>query len=238
MAKVLQAATLLGEPMKGSNHSNSFVEMSEVQDLVSSWEYRGSILEKKIDNLERTSVDTSSCVPKGNFETVKTQISSLFKVLMSKQGEMLKAITELNKMIIEVNNKLGHTMDAEKMGSRQETSNRKFATMGPTAPPNELDELLKMAHKDSAWTKGKRKSSDSSCKSDTLENANRIKHLEDDVVKLIKFVEHVLHKEESKAVDIGGTSFGGEDDVEVLVEKNLPPSTPFGCFVDIYSFLN
>ena len=48
----------------------------------------------------------------------------------------------------------------------------------------------------------------------------------------------MLRKEYSKAIDIGGTSFGGEDDIEIWVGKYLPPTNLFGWFVNIYSFLN
>ena len=38
----------------------------------------------------------------------------------------------------------------------------------------------------------------------------------------------------SNVVSIGGVFFGGDDDVLYWINKHLPPSCPFGVFVDTY----
>jgi len=235
MAKLLRVATLVGESVQGASHSNLYVELSEVQELVVKWEERGTRIETKIVELESKAVDTSSCVSKNVFEAVQTQISSLFKLLLSKQGDITTTIIDLNKMIIEVNKRVEQAAHAGNIAPQASTFIGRTAS---TSPTGEFDELLKLAHKDSVWTDGKTKHSKEIGEKDGSDNSKRIKELEDDVARLIKSVDHVLHKEDSKAIDIGRTSFGGEDDVEIWVEKCLPPTNPFGYFVDIYSFLN
>jgi len=34
-------------------------------------------------------------------------------------------------------------------------------------------------------------------------------------------------------VNIGGIPFRNEEDLLVLIEEELPPAYPFGCFVDV-----
>ena len=55
---------------------------------------------------------SSSCVSKDVFEAVQIQISSLFKVFISKQGEIATTIIDLNKMIIEVNKRVEQAVHA------------------------------------------------------------------------------------------------------------------------------
>lgn len=54
--------------MKGASYSILYVELSEVQDLVSNWETRGACIETKISELETRVPDTYSFVSKEYFE--------------------------------------------------------------------------------------------------------------------------------------------------------------------------
>lgn len=143
-------------------------------------------------------------------------------------------VVALNKMIIEVNNRVTQAVNTGNIASQSRTVTERTAT---AVLPNELDELLKMTHNAPVWAR-KRNHREGIGKDDGPNNKKRIKELEDDVARIIQLMKHVLHKEDAKAIDIDGTSSGGEGDVDIWVEKNLPPTIPLGYFVDIYSFLD
>ena len=56
------------------------------------------------------------------------------------------------------------------------------------------------------------------------------------IEKLMLGMDKLQGKEINVVVNIGGISFGGEEDLLVWIVKEFPPSFPFGCFVDVYSF--
>ena len=164
------------------------------------------------------------------FKTIQSQVSSLFTVLLKKQEELGKAVTALNNLIMKVDKKVNDIL------SGKET---RFSTIiKGRGSKSELDLLLEMAHADSSWEGGKRAASNISEGDKTDRDNKRIKNLEDGLEKVTKSVEQILHKDENQVVEMGGVPFGGEEDLEVWIESNLPPSFPFGCFVDIYSVLN
>jgi len=69
-------------------------------------------------------------------------------------------------------------------------------------------------------------------------SSNRVRDLEIQMTQFLKTVELMQLKEDVYRVDISGIIFTGEDDLLVWIEKELPPSYPFGCFIDVYSFLD
>jgi len=64
--------------------------------------------------------------------------------------------------------------------------------------------------------------------------------LEDQIQNLTKVLEGggKCSSGTKKGVEIEGVPFNDEQDLKVWVEQELPSSFPFGCFVDIYSFLD
>ena len=75
---------------------------------------------------------------------------------------------------------------------------------------------------------------------DRNESNKRFKVLEDQIQNLTKVLEGggKCSSGTKKGVEIEGVPFNDEQDLKVWVEQELPSSFPFGCFVDIYSFLD
>ena len=228
LVKLTHLGALVGKPGKGVNTASLFNELMELASSISNMSARMVTVEQKVTFLENP---VNSSVSVSTYQYDQDHVFELLKALMERQKELQVGVGKLQSQLAAV----------ERGQDRLRMQGKEFMQVVGRGSSN-IEKIVKFARTDPDWTMPQKfkRSYDEVDTGDMTSghDEKRLKRMEEEIEKLSRTVEKFTQKEDSQGVEIGGVPFGGEDDLDAWVDSYLPAELPFGCFVDVYSFMN